>query len=253
MTCKGIFKVDEEFHSRNRKCINDMVEHGGNCVLDFSNKLVLPAEAKTGGYNFVNMPRGIIDWHSHPRRCKSNSMCAIGLPSPMDMVNIVLGAMHGTKAHLVYSHEGTYLVQVREEILKQLRESPCYFKMYEEKIKAVLEALHQEFLDAHLRQYRKYIQEWLVTAEKLGFTVHLFPKDTCPEIPLQYECGLVGKHFFNVNAKKPDTKSLICSEESLRLFRASTRKNKSVKKRTTKKSRKKKYPPRSVNRKRRGR
>ena len=111
----------------------------------------------------------------------------------MDMVNIVLGAMHGTKAHLVYSHEGTYLVQVRAEILEELRKNPCYFQMYEERIKSILEKLHQEFLDANLRQYRKYIQEWLATSERLGSTVQLFPTNMCPEIPLTYDCDLVGR------------------------------------------------------------
>jgi len=142
MSCGALFRFDPEFHAQNRAAINDMVEHGGNIQLDFDTMTIYPAENKTGGYNFIQMPRGAVDWHSHPRKCKNRNVCAIGLPSPADMINITLGAMHGTSAHAVYATEGTYIIQLRRELVEALQSNPCYLHMYCKRCKIILEKLH---------------------------------------------------------------------------------------------------------------
>jgi len=111
----------------NRSQINKMIEHGGNTILNFDDQVIEGAQEKTGAYNSVQMPRGVVDWHSHPRKCKNDNMCAIGLPSPNDMINITSGALNGTQRHLVYSAEGTYSITVCPEKLRYLEKKETKF------------------------------------------------------------------------------------------------------------------------------
>jgi len=167
-----------------------MTEHGGNTVIDFEQKTVSEGQSTTGGYNFIKLPRGLIDWHSHPGKCKNDNTCAIGIPSPADLKNIIIGAVYGTQAHLVYAQEGTYLVQVDMCVTQRLQKSPCAMKEALCIIDKVFMNLHQKHVDNKGANYTKYRHIWMAVAEYVGFVVKFFEKDELPMIPLFMCCGL---------------------------------------------------------------
>jgi hypothetical protein len=204
-TCQSKFAIENNFHQKNRKATYASFEHGGNVILDYDNYEILPGQKETGGYNYVQMPRGIVDWHSHPRKCKNKNMCAVGLPSPADMTNIVLGILHGSQAHLVYSAEGTYSVRLKPSLIKKIEFSPRKIKAFCFYVNSALEDLHRKFVDTE-QKYAEYRNAWLKESKKLGFIVEFFPKDTKPVLFLKYHCSAKGQKYepIHVSSKMAD-------------------------------------------------
>lgn len=190
----AVFRLDPAFHATSRRAVQEMVEHGGNVAFGDhgdasppdspSTSTLHPGDTTTGGYNFIKMPRGLIDWHSHPNRCRDADTCAVGLPSPADLKNIAIGAVFGTQGHLVYSDEGTYLVQLHPETLSKLREDPCNMELFACAVDKICVYLHHDHIRNKKQSYTGYQRKWFPVVRALGFNVRLFPGDAPPEIPL---------------------------------------------------------------------
>ncbi len=196
--CTKIFKLDPAFHTRYRANTKKLMEFGTNTLIDFDRLLILPAEETTGGYNNINLIRGIVDCHTHPQPCLNDNSCALGLGSPSDIVNIVLGALSGTQCHILFSAEGTYLLSVPEAICSSLRESKDNIKKFCHSIRSNLETLHQQYVHSRTR-YQNYQKTWMNLVRQFGFIVKFFPKDKPPRIPINFDCSLHGIHFFPVH------------------------------------------------------
>ena len=125
--CSNIFSVDAKFHKRVRCYVKKTLkEHGGDTVIDFDHNKVLPATMQVGKYDRVDLNRGLVDWHTHPAGCLNRDTCTIGLPSPADMANVAIGVASGTLAHMVYSREGTYVIQMKYQVRSRLLTDPTY-------------------------------------------------------------------------------------------------------------------------------
>lgn len=187
--CRNVFRLAPQFHQANRSAIQKNVENGGNTAVNFQLAEVGPGEITTGAYNSIQMPRGVVDWHSHPSKCKNQNMCALGLPSPADMANIAVGTLAGTQVHLVYASEGTYVIRVREDVVALLQQNPDLQHGYLLRIRTILEGLHEYFLRSRI-SYKAYASDWMDAAKYLGFDVQLFKKNEAPVFPLFYDCKL---------------------------------------------------------------
>jgi len=185
--CNAKFTLADKFHKRNRKFTNDLHESGGNTTIDFKKHVISEGKTSKGEYDSIHLPRGVVDWHSHPRKCLNDDKCALGIPSPADLGNVALGALYGTKVHMVYSREGTYEIKLcKLKVAKFIKDA----KAFEE----FTEALHHVFLGIHdkyvEKPYKEYQNEWFKEAKKIGFLVKLWPKDNAPIIEMDYDCAL---------------------------------------------------------------
>jgi hypothetical protein len=173
----------------NRHFVHIQKEHGGNLAFDFRRKRLIRGDLGTGKYNRIEMSRGVVDWHSHPRRCLNNNTCALGLPSPMDLGNIILGSIYGTSAHMVYAAEGTYVLQVKAPVLRIIRDSPQALGDFIAFVMDRFERLHRRFIRTHMK-YNRYRMLWLEHANASGLHARLFKGDKTPKIRIFYDCHL---------------------------------------------------------------
>jgi hypothetical protein len=182
-----VFKVEPAAHAARRAMVGDTHEHGGNFSLGADG--LLHGEAlNEGSYNRIQMTRGYVDWHSHPRNCESDEKCALGIPSPQDVMNVVLGAVYGSLGHLVYAKEGCYLIQLRPALVSLLR---CDYKRLDKfttDLTELSDHLHKHFLK-RLFPYKDYIKYWLKLMTVCGITVKFFAGDAQPKLTLNVPTG----------------------------------------------------------------
>lgn len=157
--------------------------------LDLRTGQLKNAAMAKGRYNRIEMNRGTIDWHSHPGKCLNDNMCALGLPSPQDIFNVIVGSLHGTKAHLVYAKEGTYMIQMEPKTLARLMQNRSQREEFEERLFWTLEALHKHFVNNPKISYQTYRRKWIQAAKQLGVTVRFFSKNRVPWLDLKYDCA----------------------------------------------------------------
>jgi hypothetical protein len=166
-----------------------MVEHGGNFVLNFANRTLYEGTEATGKYNQIDMVRGVVDFHTHPRQCLNDNTCAVGIPSPADINNIMLGAIYGTMGHLVYSREGTYLIQISPRLLEAIQCDATRLDQANAAMERASDDLHAEFLKRRF-PYKSYIQRWLSLMRRMGLKVRLFKLNTVPRFRVSFDCAL---------------------------------------------------------------
>lgn len=214
--CHNGFRVCRLFHAKIRKAMrNSKVEHGGDSHLNFDTGFIMPASEQTGSFANVDLHRGIVDWHTHPDTCLRDDTCTIGLPSPSDMANVAIGARMGNQAHMVYSREGTYTIQLQPLERRKMMGDANYARKFPEHVNSVLLKVFakygriplEKFKDGKMtaaqgkRFYSEFTDEYTVEAEKLGFIVKLFPGDAVPVINIDYQCGNNGRELrMNLNA-----------------------------------------------------
>lgn len=178
--------IDPATHASHRRNTSDMVEHGGNFGIDFTKRRAFGVVETQGKYNKIDMTRGVLDWHSHPRKCADDDTCALGIPSPDDIHNVVLGHIYGNLGHLVYAKEGTYFIQldpVRTHLVS------CNFPVLEKylgDLRRVSDDLHEMFLKRRF-PYHKYIKNWCTLMTKCGITVKFFKGNTIPRFTVFIE------------------------------------------------------------------
>ena len=205
--CSASMRVDATFHAKIRRLMKqEMKEHGGDSVLRFDKGLIMPASMQVGEFDRVDLRRGVIDWHTHPAKCqKAGKECTIGLPSPADMANVVVGVGFGTLAHLVYSREGTYVVQVKYKMRALLLRDSMFRKLRERQVGEAFTAVYKEFnkvphetFRAGKRRkvdgkamYAAFTRAFYDVADGEGFCVTLFKGDAVPQFRLHYNCGAI--------------------------------------------------------------
>ena len=69
----------------------------------------------------VKTPNYYITWHTHPFICYVKNLCYIGWPSGTDMGLIVSGYETGQIAHVLFSNEGTYVLQLSPQMMEFMR------------------------------------------------------------------------------------------------------------------------------------
>lgn len=201
--CSNTFSVDSKFHRKIRKLMNEAKkEYGGDSRVDFTKGLILPATMQVGGYDKVDLNRGVIDWHTHPNKCLNSSKCTIGLPSPSDMANVAIGVADGTLAHLIYSREGTYVVQMMYKERAKLFSDLAYRTSKPKSVEAAFNRLFDAMdkTDPHVGSYRSksaatqvsysnFSKQFRELAKAQGFCLQLFKGNAIPKFSLHYNCS----------------------------------------------------------------
>jgi hypothetical protein len=184
--CETKVRPAPAFLEQARGHIQETFESGGNLQFDSSGDLI-PRESTTGQYSRIVMPRAIVDWHSHPAKCKKDS-CALGIPSPADGKNIVIGALSGSNGHFIFAKEGTYALRVADWKLEQIWENKCDILQFLADIDSEWDSLHRQFIRKAFN-YNVYVEKWLQLATQIGFDVHLFPPNEEPYIMVRHHCS----------------------------------------------------------------
>ena len=117
----GVFYVDEE----------DKVTH---------------ADKNEGDTGSVYTPNNVINYHTHPINAYREGKTALGCHSGEDVRETIKFAMGGNKAHIVFTVEGLYVIQV----------SPCKLK----KIKELLNDKERGILIFAIEEYFKTIHDF---------------------------------------------------------------------------------------------
>ena len=75
----------------------------------------------------VNLPNYYINWHTHPSICYTENKCYIGWPSGQDMSILISQYPQGLLAHVLFSIEGIYFLQLSPEmmLLLQVLDTAC--------------------------------------------------------------------------------------------------------------------------------
>ncbi len=169
--------------------LHDKVEYGGNFAVDFKNKTMYIGDWKSGKHSEVDLCRGLVDWHTHPKTCinvvgSSEQECTIPAPSHHDLVNILKGTLHGTVAHFLFTELGTWVIVPIPTLIKSAKEN---FSKCEKDIMSTLGSVHQNACKEGWNP--KKIQDMFCsTTKKLGFDMELFPQGRRPGCALAYDC-----------------------------------------------------------------
>lgn len=208
------FTLDESFTQYARKCCHERVESGGNTYIDFDNRTISKGQSSSGGYNFVDMSRGIVDWHTHPDECQSAEVCTVGVPSHFDFANVLLGTMFGTQAHILFSADGAYVISVDVDLLERMRKDKCAFKQVKHQIFSIIQSLHSTFSNSVSMPYHKYRDSLIEQMRLLGFVIHLFKIGEIPSVRLIYQPNLHRKGIQKIQVPRVE-EIKICDEKNI--------------------------------------
>jgi len=103
------------------KMFNKNFESAGKIKFNFNNNKMESIKVKKineGGSNSVVTPLSIINYHVHPYQCYIDEKVIWGWPSGEDLRQTILFGMGGNFAHIVYTLEGLYVMEV----------NPCFIK-----------------------------------------------------------------------------------------------------------------------------
>ena len=175
--------LSPDFVALGQNAVNTRQEHGGNTFIDPGRKIISSGNMSIGGYNYIDLERGVVDWHTHPKECKSDDMCAVGVPSYIDLVNVAMGSLFGTQAHILFSHDATYVIGITDELKADIKRDKCAFKRFKIRTHHILGKIHESFA-ANRIYYGAYIRAYLTNTRTLGFTVKVFKPDNVPYVDL---------------------------------------------------------------------
>ncbi|KAK9827150.1 hypothetical protein WJX74_008235 [Apatococcus lobatus] len=198
LTCKGVppgryplsltphamAYVDSLLQKRN--------ETAGGLGIDFQNgELNIVQTAVTRGKrDTVGIPRGVIlPWHSHPGKCPPRGNdCALDVPSDADMALVLEDCMHGSWAHTIFAHTGTFTVSLTPQLRQHLDAlSGQARKQAEKQIEKRFADIHRSFekkLQAGDIDLERFRPQWMDLARETGFDATFFPKGVVPHLTM---------------------------------------------------------------------
>ena len=164
--CQTQIQISSELiNDINELYITKNVEFGGilGAKQIEGNKYLLGLAARTKGNKItykINVPSYYITWHTHPFICYTKHKCYIGWPSGQDMGRILEGYLNGEIAHVLFSNEGIYFIQLSPEMMLFSR------VLTESCIKDIVTIVKYFF--SNLEEYRKseYDKERLVCLDE---------------------------------------------------------------------------------------
>jgi hypothetical protein len=198
------YTIDPDFHADCAKGVKHPREFGGIPLLNPLTRTIELGGKKVNSkqYAGIDMDRGVVEWHSHPAPCHGNE-CAIALPSPRDIINVMAGSLDGVQAHMVYCNDGVYTIKVGAALLQKMRSGGvCTLRKEQCRVATALTALHNRYAESP-EIYAKYRKVWLKGVNQLGLEVELTPPGQRPRIELD---NIVehNPHIPEVNVKRND-------------------------------------------------
>jgi hypothetical protein len=213
--CPAVVVVERDSHERLKmQALKGTNETGGPFIFQRNDEtggweLRFAETPAKGQFAKVDIPRGVVECHTHPATCRTNT-CTVALPSAPDMVNIVIGVRDGVQAHLLYCADGVYVIQVSPALRKvaqatdprsicRLQHTVCEINgaldgvMNEYTAKAESSASGAEGSAQQKHLYATYQKRWLDKARELGFDITLVPYDEQPAVPVQAPCDVASE------------------------------------------------------------
>lgn len=210
--CPAVVVVEHDSHERLKMhALRGSKETGGPFLFQRSEttggwELRFAETPAQGQFAKVDIPRGVVECHTHPATCSRNT-CTVALPSAPDMVNIVIGVRDGVQAHLLYCADGVYVIRVSDALRKVAEAGDprgiCVLQRTVCEINCVLNDVMNEYTkqaesdtmgpegSAKQQQlYRVHQQRWLDAARRLGFDITLVPYDQQPRVPVHAPCAV---------------------------------------------------------------
>ena len=118
------WNIDPEFIKQIKmSIIKDKDEKAGallftdiNCKNGICDKTSTKIKMNNGNGSSVYTPRGIINFHTHPKSAYTRESAVYGWPSGEDMAQCINFAKDGTLIHIVFTIEGAYVIKVNKII-----------------------------------------------------------------------------------------------------------------------------------------
>ena len=164
-------------------------ERGGTVVIDANGQMYLQ-ETKTNrrGTDFIDLPLGTVMWHTHPQTCTSKESCGLGMPSSSDVERFIIDAIeHPCYAHMVFAHEGTYVMALKPSARKRISAMPvnernAYAKQVSERFTDLQNQFEKNF---EKTTYKTFQQYWMHRANAQVLDVVFFPKGRLPQFSVR--------------------------------------------------------------------
>ena len=165
-------------------------EHGGSIHINpQSGELELQeAQNNSRGSDFIDLPPSTLMWHTHPQTCTTKANCGLGMPSSSDVERFIIDAMkHNCFAHLVFAHEGTYVVALKRAIRRDLaRKSSDQQAAYAKHVAGDFAKVQKQFQDNFENvNYKQFASYWMSFANRHSIDVMFFPKGMIPRFTIR--------------------------------------------------------------------
>lgn len=182
-------KMNSATHAELRGFLDLQNEVGGSLRVDWDrNELVLD-KVSTGKKDLVKLPRGDVQFHTHPSRCDSKATCYVELPSDADMKIAVTEGMQGVHGQLVIAHGGSYYMAMTPKLrLEAATSGPRALanrigRSFDGRMRRwesrMLSAAGTDRLEAVMDDLRK---EWIQACEQEGFAARFRPPSQAPTV-----------------------------------------------------------------------
>lgn len=124
------YKIAPDFFSQILpKVYAAKTEFSGSFVAatDAKGRAVLKPVNTITGHKYARVPiqpSHVVNWHSHPSKC-GKTVCALDIPSPKDMINIIRGACnYNTQCHIIFAKSATYVISIPRPLVNFFRAHP---------------------------------------------------------------------------------------------------------------------------------
>ena len=120
-TCKLKLHIPLEIINNVFSELSNNIEISGVIYCDNKDNVV-NFEKNKGESDSVYTPNNVINYHTHPISAYNNGKTVWGWPSGEDIRETIKFALAGNKAHLVFTVEGLYTIQISPCKLKKIKE-----------------------------------------------------------------------------------------------------------------------------------
>ena len=188
---KYALKVSDAAMSKIRQALERSVEFGGVFRLNpTSMQLDIPKLSRWGEKSMVNIPHGVLEFHTHPSAC-TRQECYMDMPSLADMTIITPDFMQGNVWHVVFGQLGTYCIRVGENMQRNI------LSMDEKRQKSFIQRVLSRFdsfqktmgKQAKVVVNKRFLlqkkKEWLKLARDLGFVVKYYKRGIPPVLHMR--------------------------------------------------------------------
>lgn len=135
-----------------------------------------------GKYDSVQVPRGVVDFHTHPVVCKNQNKCALEVPSAFDIAFLFENQAQGrNQYHFLFTRMGTYRIRLKRRAREAYRQSAAADASFPAQFRAMILKLfgdmHEKFNEAYPAPgftLHKFRARWLRRMREFGIQVKLF-------------------------------------------------------------------------------
>lgn len=167
-------------------------ELGGALEYNPATRQFHATKLRLGHYDSVQIPKGRVDFHTHPVICKNQNKCALEVPSAFDIAYLFENQAFGiNRYHFVFTRMGTYRIRLLQRARRTVLEAAAGDPTFRQRWRARLLSMFGKRYEAFNKVYpkpgltlNKFRASWCVLMRKVGFEVKLFLHPQQPYLPL---------------------------------------------------------------------